>query len=130
LRFFEEGAKHFLFESSAWEASSSTADDATGGSAADKPAQMLEKQQCARPGDAGATAAGRKPGGINCPVIILHGVLDDVVPVEVSIQLVQELPAAACVQLREVPDGDHRLSRLQDLQLLTAAVSELLHGDA
>jgi pimeloyl-ACP methyl ester carboxylesterase len=132
IRFFEQGAQHFLFKNTEWDPSrsssgSSEGDPAAGGSGAGK---QLKEQAGSRPGDAGAADGGRKLDGIQFPVIILHGVLDDVVPVQVSRQLVQELPAAACVQLHEVLEGDHRLSRQEDLQLLTAAVSELLQACA
>lgn len=61
---------------------------------------------------------------ITCPVRILHGALDDVVPVDISRALVRQL-AGADVALTEVKDGDHRLSAPRDLDLLQGAVAQL-----
>jgi fermentation-respiration switch protein FrsA (DUF1100 family) len=63
-------------------------------------------------------------------VAVLHGALDDVVPVGVSHELLRRLPAAAGARLHVVPDGDHRLSRPQDLQLLREAVVRVLGGES
>jgi len=66
---------------------------------------------------------------ITCPVRVLHGMNDADVPWEVSVQL------AACldspdVRLIFVKDGDHRLSRDQDLSLLRETLGALLGEDA
>ncbi|TLU72311.1 alpha/beta hydrolase [Lichenicoccus roseus] len=65
-----------------------------------------------------------EPIGIRCPVRILHGQRDDDVPWQDSLQLAGRL-AADDVQLTLVKDGDHRLSRRNDLALMTAALDAL-----
>lgn len=61
---------------------------------------------------------------ITCPVRIIHGVGDSVVPHSIASQLMQQLQATD-VKLTLIKDGDHRLSRQQDLQLIALYVSEL-----
>ncbi|KAI8465494.1 MAG: alpha/beta hydrolase fold protein [Monoraphidium minutum] len=61
---------------------------------------------------------------VRCPVRVLHGALDDVVPIEVGQRLVRQL-AARDVTLTSVKDGDHRLSAPRDVALLTSAVALL-----
>lgn len=51
------------------------------------------------------------------PIRILQGVQDDAVPVEHTRQLPDILPGGH-VHITEIPDGDHRLSRDQDIALL------------
>ena len=60
-----------------------------------------------------------------CPVHILQGVKDDTVPWQSSVDLVARL-AQDDVKLTLVKDGDHRLSRADDLALLIRAVETLL----
>nr|WP_321461762.1 alpha/beta fold hydrolase [uncultured Cohaesibacter sp.] len=60
-----------------------------------------------------------------CPLHILQGVQDDTVPWQSSVDLVARL-ARDDVKLTLVKDGDHRLSRPQDLDLLIRAVESLL----
>lgn len=60
-----------------------------------------------------------------CPVEIIHGRLDPDVPYTHSERLVASLTGVS-VQLTEVPDGEHRLSRPQDLALLFDRISALL----
>ncbi|MBC8716286.1 alpha/beta hydrolase [Ochrobactrum sp. Marseille-Q0166] len=59
-----------------------------------------------------------------CPVHILQGMLDEAVPYQHALKLVEHLPVDD-VTLTLVRDGDHRLSRPQDLQLLIRTVSAL-----
>lgn len=61
------------------------------------------------------------------PVRLLHGMADKDVPWTLS-RLVAERLASADVVLTAIKDGDHRLSRPQDLARLTAAVDELVGG--
>jgi pimeloyl-ACP methyl ester carboxylesterase len=56
-----------------------------------------------------------------CPVTILQGAQDRDVPREHAMKLVQHLLTDP-VTVTLVPDGDHRLSRDQDLRLLEAAL--------
>jgi pimeloyl-ACP methyl ester carboxylesterase len=60
-----------------------------------------------------------------CPVIILQGGRDRDVPREHAMKLVQHLLTDP-VHVTIVPDGDHRLSRPEDLVLLTASVERML----
>jgi pimeloyl-ACP methyl ester carboxylesterase len=59
------------------------------------------------------------------PVRLLHGMLDPDVPWKRSLLLAEKLQAQD-VRVILVKDGDHRLSRDQDLDLLTKTVDELL----
>ncbi len=59
-----------------------------------------------------------------CPVRILQGVEDADVPWQHAVELVSRL-AADDVVLTLVKDGDHRLSREEDIERLIAAVAEL-----
>lgn len=65
------------------------------------------------------------PIAFDGPVRILHGMRDSDVPWRQSLTLVDRLTTAD-VRLALVKDGDHRLSRPQDLDLLTATVGEVL----
>jgi pimeloyl-ACP methyl ester carboxylesterase len=62
-------------------------------------------------------------GGIDtgCPVTILQGARDPDVPKEHALRLAQHFLTDP-VTVTLVPDGDHRLSRPQDLKLLEAAI--------
>ena len=62
---------------------------------------------------------------IDCPVRLLHGQNDADVPWDISMQLAAKLRSAD-VQVTLVKDGDHRLSRPQDIALLIATVERLL----
>ncbi|MBO1024701.1 alpha/beta hydrolase [Ochrobactrum sp. SD129] len=59
-----------------------------------------------------------------CPVHILQGMQDEAVPYQHALKLVEHLPVDD-VTLTLVRDGDHRLSRPQDLELLIRTVSAL-----
>ncbi|MFS8114490.1 alpha/beta hydrolase [Rhizobium jaguaris] len=63
-----------------------------------------------------------------CPVHILQGMQDQDVPFSHSLKLVEHLPADDVV-LTLVRDGDHRLSRPQDIErMLSAAETLALHN--
>lgn len=62
---------------------------------------------------------------ITCPVRLLHGQRDADVPWDISVQLAARLRSDD-VQVTLVKDGDHRLSRPQDIALLIATVEQLL----
>lgn len=59
-----------------------------------------------------------------CPVHILQGMRDPDVPYTHALRLLDHLPADDTV-LTLIRDGDHRLSRQQDLERLLASVAEL-----
>lgn len=59
-----------------------------------------------------------------CPVHILQGMADPDVPHAHALRIVDRLPAAGTV-LTLIKDGDHRLSRPQDVARLVAAVAAM-----
>src|SRR3546814_2150425 len=61
---------------------------------------------------------------VDCPVRLLHGQRDEVVPWRYAITLAQQLRSAD-VQTLLIKDGDHRLSRDQDIARLIEAVATL-----
>ena len=65
---------------------------------------------------------------IDCPVRLLHGQTDPDVPWTVSIRLAERLRSAD-VQVTLIKDGDHRLSRDEDIALLLRTVAALV-GEA
>jgi pimeloyl-ACP methyl ester carboxylesterase len=69
------------------------------------------------------------PIAIDAPVRLLHGLNDRDVPYQISLRL-QALLAAPDVVVHLIKDGDHRLSRPQDLFRLCAAVDELVQEAA
>ncbi|WP_426167794.1 alpha/beta hydrolase [Sandarakinorhabdus sp. DWP1-3-1] len=77
----------------------------------DAPAQMLM---------GGAIA-------ITAPVRLLHGQCDDAVPWALSLDIAERLRSDD-VQVTLVKDGDHRLSRPQDLALLLRIAADLAEG--
>lgn len=62
---------------------------------------------------------------INCPVRLLHGTRDDVVPTRTPYEFAEKL-SSTNVQILMVNNGDHRLSRDEDISLLCKTVSSLL----
>jgi fermentation-respiration switch protein FrsA (DUF1100 family) len=62
---------------------------------------------------------------VGCPVAILQGVRDAEVPFQHAEKLVSRL-ASDDVVLTLVKDGDHRLSRPEDLALMTGAVARMV----
>jgi pimeloyl-ACP methyl ester carboxylesterase len=69
----------------------------------------------------------RAPFDPGRPVIILQGMLDAAVPIAHAREL-KGLLKGGRVELREIADGEHRLSRPQDLALLFAAIEKLARG--
>ena len=67
------------------------------------------------------------PIAIDCPVRLIHGQADIDVPWGYAVKLMDRLRSAD-VQLIAVKDGGHRLSRPQDLALLTATLDRLLEA--
>jgi len=64
------------------------------------------------------------PIAFDGPVRILHGMRDDVVPWQHGVRLIETLTSPDA-RMHLIKDGDHRLSRPQDLDLLVATVAEL-----
>ncbi len=64
---------------------------------------------------------------IRCPVRLIHGMRDADVPWRTSLRLAERL-AAEDVAITLVKDGDHRLSRPEDLARLTETLDDLLAG--
>ncbi len=62
--------------------------------------------------------------GIDCPVRLIHGQCDPDVPWETSLKLAAALRSSD-VQTILLKDGDHRLSRDQDIALLIDVVAKL-----
>jgi pimeloyl-ACP methyl ester carboxylesterase len=61
------------------------------------------------------------------PVHVLHGLLDDDVPWEHALELDATLKGDH-VRITAVPDGDHRLARPEDLDLLFRTIGGLVEG--
>jgi len=66
-----------------------------------------------------------KPIPISCPVRLIHGMRDEDVPYRASIDLAANLQSED-VRVELVKDGNHRLSRDQDLALLSRTLESLL----
>jgi pimeloyl-ACP methyl ester carboxylesterase len=64
------------------------------------------------------------PLPLACPVRLLHGMADPDVPWQTSLDLAQHL-SGADVEVTLVKDGDHRLSRPRDLDLLARTLDAL-----
>lgn len=65
------------------------------------------------------------PIPLTCPVRLLHGQADTVVPLALSLQLADRL-AGTDVQVTLVKDGDHRLSTPEQITLLLRTVAALI----
>jgi pimeloyl-ACP methyl ester carboxylesterase len=65
------------------------------------------------------------PIAFDGPVRILHGMKDDVVPWRHGLRLLETVTTPDA-HIHLIKDGDHRLSRPQDLDLLVAMAAELL----
>jgi len=65
-----------------------------------------------------------QPIETGCPVHILQGMQDPDVPWSHAMELVEHLPGDS-VSLTLIKDGDHRLSREEDLERLIAAVEAM-----
>jgi pimeloyl-ACP methyl ester carboxylesterase len=68
------------------------------------------------------------PMPIHCPVRLLHGQADPDVPWELAL-LIAERVVTPDVHVTLVKNGDHRLSRPEDLMLLIQTVAEFLGQD-
>jgi pimeloyl-ACP methyl ester carboxylesterase len=68
------------------------------------------------------------PIDTHCPVHILQGLADPDVPANHALKLASHLPADD-LTVSLIPDGDHRLSRPQDLEMIVGAVAALAGVD-
>lgn len=68
---------------------------------------------------------GLEPCDPGCPVRIIHGLQDPDVPFEHSLDLVAHL-SGDWTRMTAVPDGEHRLSRPEDLRTLLGLVGEVV----
>ena len=66
-----------------------------------------------------------RPIALHCPVHLLHGQQDPDVPWQTSLRLAAALESAA-VTVELLKDGDHRLSREEDLRRIAAALDRVL----
>ncbi|WP_133366221.1 alpha/beta hydrolase [Qipengyuania sediminis] len=64
---------------------------------------------------------------IDCPVRLIHGQRDSDVPFDISLRLAAALRSDD-IQVLLVKDGDHRLSRPQDIALLLRTIGALFEG--
>ena len=71
----------------------------------------------------------RAPISISCPVRLLQGQRDEDVPWQTALQVAERLTGDD-VRIMLVKDGDHRLSRTQDLALLVQTVTDLIENHA
>ena len=62
-----------------------------------------------------------------CPTVVLQGMRDDDVPYAHALKLMERLGGDPAT-LTLIKDGDHRLSRPQDLQLLFDALGRMIEG--
>ena len=68
------------------------------------------------------------PIAIDCPIRLLHGQRDPDVPWETALRIAERVTSED-VRITLVKDGDHRLSRAQDLALLQQVLGALLEQD-
>lgn len=66
-----------------------------------------------------------KPLKLNCPVTLLHGKQDDVVPYAVAQKLAQHMTNPLPPKLILIDDGDHRLARDSDLEILFQEIKNI-----
>ena len=70
------------------------------------------------------TSSRAAPIPVRCPVRLLQGQQDPDVPWPTALRIAEQLEATD-VEITLIKDGDHRLSRPQDLALLTRTVATL-----
>jgi pimeloyl-ACP methyl ester carboxylesterase len=67
----------------------------------------------------------RKPLDLPCPIRLFHGMADPDVPWQTSLALAEHLTGSD-VHVTLIKDGDHRLSRASDLDVLMQTIKTLL----
>ena len=91
------------------------------------PAGYLYTRALVEDGDRNLVLRGDIP--LTCPVRLLHGLADESVPWQQSLRLMQHLDSGDAT-LTLVKDGDHRLSRAEDLALLARVLDALIDQQA
>jgi pimeloyl-ACP methyl ester carboxylesterase len=86
------------------------------------PSGYLYTRALVEDGDRNLVLHGEIP--LKCPVRLLHGMADESVPWRQSLKLAERL-ASTDVTLALIKDGDHRLSRDEDLTRLARLLDEL-----
>ena len=71
----------------------------------------------------------RAPIALRCPIHLLQGMRDEDVPWRTALRIAEHVDSEN-VTVELIKDGDHRLSRDEDLSRLTAAVEEVVRADA
>ena len=71
----------------------------------------------------------RTPIALRCPIHLLQGMRDGDVPWRTALQIAEQVESDS-VTVELIKDGDHRLSRDEDLTRLAAAVEEIARADA
>ncbi len=71
----------------------------------------------------------RAPIALRCPIHLLQGMRDEDVPWRTALRIAEKVESEHVV-VELIKDGDHRLSRDEDLARLTAAVDEIARADA
>jgi alpha-beta hydrolase superfamily lysophospholipase len=79
--------------------------------------------------DGRSNLIGSAPFDPGRPVHIMHGLQDPDVPWEHTLDLVAHL-SGDWTRVEAVPDGEHRLSRPQDIALLLETIARLVQGKA
>ena len=69
------------------------------------------------------------PIALRCPIHLLQGMCDEDVPWRTALRVAEQVESDSVV-VELIKDGDHRLSRDEDLARLTAAVEEIARADA
>lgn len=65
------------------------------------------------------------PIAIHCPVRLMHGLQDEYVPWQQSLRLMERLESKN-IELTLIKEGDHRLTREEDLKLLARTIEEMI----
>jgi pimeloyl-ACP methyl ester carboxylesterase len=86
------------------------------------PAGYLYTRALVEDGDRNLVLRG--PIALSCPTRLLHGMADEPVPWQQSLRLAERL-SSSDVTLTLIKDGDHRLSRDEDLARLARVLDEL-----
>lgn len=87
------------------------------------PEPMITTQRFWESGKANRLLTGEI--GIDCPVRLIHGQKDPDVPWQISLDIAARLRSAD-VQTILIKDGDHRLSRPQDIAALLRVIGDVL----